>query len=69
MFLVRESTNFPGDYALCVSFNARVEHYRVIYKDKKLTIDEEEYFDTLSQLVDVSVFVDNCFLLIQDFCL
>ncbi|CAG2163597.1 unnamed protein product [Oppiella nova] len=52
LFLVRESTNFPGDYTLCVCFNNRVEHYRVIYKDNKLTIDEEEYFENLSQLVD-----------------
>lgn len=52
--MVRESTNFPGDYALCVCFNGRVEHYRVIYKDNQLTIDEEEFFDTLSKLVDVS---------------
>ena len=53
LFLVRESTNFPGDFALCVCFNGRVEHYRVIYKDSQLTIDEEEYFDTLSKLVEV----------------
>lgn len=55
LFLVRESTNFPGDYTLCVCFNNKVEHYRVIYKDNKLTIDEEEYFENLSQLVDVSL--------------
>ena len=53
LFLVRESTNFPGDYTLCVCFNGKVEHYRVIYKDNKLTIDEEEYFENLSQLVQV----------------
>ena len=29
-FLVRESTNFPGDYTLCVCFQSKVEHYRVI---------------------------------------
>ena len=28
LFLVRESTNFPGDYTLCVCFDNRVEHYR-----------------------------------------
>ena len=28
LFLVRESTNFPGDYTLCVCFEGRVEHYR-----------------------------------------
>lgn len=53
LFLVRESTNFPGDYTLCVCFNGKVEHYRIIYKDNKLTIDEEEFFENLSQLVEV----------------
>jgi len=52
LFLVRESTNFPGDYTLCVSFQAKVEHYRVIYRDHKLTIDEEEFFESLTQLVE-----------------
>lgn len=51
LFLVRESTNYPGDYTLCVCFQEKVEHYRVKYHDKKLTIDDEEYFDNLSQLV------------------
>ncbi|KAG7268913.1 hypothetical protein CRUP_021808 [Coryphaenoides rupestris] len=52
LFLVRESTNYPGDYTLCVSCERKVEHYRIIYKDSKLTIDVEEYFDNLMQLVD-----------------
>ncbi|XP_066980904.1 tyrosine-protein kinase CSK-like isoform X4 [Macrobrachium rosenbergii] len=52
LFLVRESTNFPGDYTLCVCFSDKVEHYRVIYKDNKLTIDEEEFFDHLTKLVE-----------------
>ncbi|KAI8434177.1 hypothetical protein MSG28_012293 [Choristoneura fumiferana] len=30
VFLVRESTNFPGDHTLCVRFRGRVEHYREI---------------------------------------
>lgn len=51
LFLVRESTNYPGDYTLCVCFQGKVEHYRVKYLDKKLTIDDEEYFDNLNQLV------------------
>lgn len=54
MFLVRESTNFPGDYTLCVSFSSRVEHYHIIYRNNLLTIDEEEMFETLAQLVEVS---------------
>ncbi|KAK3866099.1 hypothetical protein Pcinc_028356 [Petrolisthes cinctipes] len=52
LFLVRESTNFPGDYTLCVCFEGKVEHYRVKYKDSKLTIDEEEYFEHLTKLVE-----------------
>ncbi|OQR68809.1 tyrosine-protein kinase CSK-like, partial [Tropilaelaps mercedesae] len=53
-FLVRESTNYPGDYTLCVCCNNKVEHYRIITQDELggLTIDEEEYFGTLSQLVE-----------------
>jgi c-src tyrosine kinase len=54
LFLVRESTNYPGDYTLCVSYQGEVQHYRVIYKDNKLTIDEEEFFSTLAELVEVS---------------
>ncbi|XP_005994145.1 tyrosine-protein kinase CSK [Latimeria chalumnae] len=52
LFLVRESTNYPGDYTLCVSCDGKVEHYRIIYSSSKLTIDEEEYFDNLMQLVE-----------------
>ncbi|RXN15495.1 tyrosine- kinase CSK-like protein [Labeo rohita] len=55
LFLVRESTNYPGDYTLCVSCDGKVEHYRIIYHGGKLSIDEEEYFDNLMQLVEVSV--------------
>ena len=51
LFLVRESTNFPGDFTLCVCFENRVEHYRIILKDEKITIDEEEYFETLTSLI------------------
>ncbi|XP_055611513.1 tyrosine-protein kinase CSK isoform X2 [Uranotaenia lowii] len=52
LFLVRESTNFPGDYTLCVCFNEKVEHYRIKYAENKLTIDDDEYFDHLGQLVE-----------------
>lgn len=53
LFLVRESTNFPGDYTLCVCYQNKVEHYRVKYHDRKLTIDDEEFFDNLALLVEV----------------
>ncbi|XP_072519400.1 tyrosine-protein kinase CSK isoform X3 [Salminus brasiliensis] len=52
LFLVRESTNFPGDYTLCVSCDGKVEHYRIIYHNCKLSIDEEEFFENLMQLVE-----------------
>lgn len=52
LFLVRESTNFPGDYTLCVCYQNKVEHYRVKYHDRQLTIDDEEYFENLYQLVE-----------------
>ncbi|XP_078541257.1 tyrosine-protein kinase CSK isoform X1 [Lissotriton helveticus] len=52
LFLVRESTNYPGDYTLCVSCDGKVEHYRIIYKASKLSIDEEAFFDNLMQLVE-----------------
>uniref|UniRef100_A0A672SCM9 Tyrosine-protein kinase n=1 Tax=Sinocyclocheilus grahami TaxID=75366 RepID=A0A672SCM9_SINGR len=52
LFLVRESTNFPGDYTLCVSCDSKVEHYRIIYHNGKLSIDEEEYFENLMQLME-----------------
>lgn len=52
LFLVRESTNFPGDYTLCVCFEGKVEHYRIIFEDDRITIDEEEYFENLTKLVE-----------------
>ncbi|XP_022435736.1 tyrosine-protein kinase CSK isoform X3 [Monodon monoceros] len=52
LFLVRESTNYPGDYTLCVSCDGKVEHYRIIYHASKLSIDEEVYFENLMQLVE-----------------
>jgi len=52
LFLVRESNNFPGDYTLCVAFDGKVEHYHILYKGNKLTIDEDVFFDNLTHLVE-----------------
>ncbi|KAL7305486.1 hypothetical protein TKK_0002223 [Trichogramma kaykai] len=52
LFLVRESTNFPGDYTLCVCYQGKVQHYRVKYKSNQLTIDDEEFFENLALLVE-----------------
>ncbi|XP_039758811.1 tyrosine-protein kinase CSK [Pararge aegeria] len=57
VFLVRESTNFPGDHTLCVRFRGRVEHYRVKWatapdtQNQRLTIDDEEFFDNMMDLI------------------
>ncbi|CAG9855443.1 unnamed protein product [Phyllotreta striolata] len=52
LFLIRESTNFPGDYTLCVCFQSKVEHYRVKSNSGRLTIDDEEFFDNLEELIE-----------------
>ncbi|MFH4978153.1 hypothetical protein AB6A40_004862 [Gnathostoma spinigerum] len=50
-FLVRESTNFPGDFTLCMAYNGKVEHYRIYQENGSLTCDHEENFDNLTQLI------------------
>ncbi|XP_066551546.1 megakaryocyte-associated tyrosine-protein kinase isoform X3 [Amia ocellicauda] len=52
LFLVRESIRHLGDYVLCVSFEGEVIHYRVIYKDNKLTIDNTQYFYNLIDMIE-----------------
>ncbi|CAH0561856.1 unnamed protein product [Brassicogethes aeneus] len=52
LFLIRESTNFPGDYTLCVCFQNKVEHYRVKRQACEITIDDEEFFTNLEDLID-----------------
>ncbi|XP_072245625.1 megakaryocyte-associated tyrosine-protein kinase [Leuresthes tenuis] len=52
LFLVRESIRHPGDYVLCVSISGGVVHYRVIYRDNKLTIDNRQYFYNLIDMIE-----------------
>ncbi|XP_032381153.1 megakaryocyte-associated tyrosine-protein kinase isoform X1 [Etheostoma spectabile] len=52
LFLVRESIRHPGDYVLCISVSGDVVHYRVIYQDNKLTIDNTQYFYNLIDMID-----------------
>ncbi|XP_041647113.1 megakaryocyte-associated tyrosine-protein kinase isoform X2 [Cheilinus undulatus] len=52
LFLVRESIRHPGDYVLCVTVAGKVVHYRVIYQDNKLTIDNTEYFYNLIDMIE-----------------
>lgn len=53
LFLVRESIRHPGDYVLCVSVSGDVIHYRIIYQDNKLTIDNKQHFYNLIDIVEV----------------
>lgn len=54
LFLIRESSNYPGDYTLCVCCGNKVEHYRILYRNNRLTVDEEGYFRNLAELVQVA---------------
>ncbi|KRX97688.1 Tyrosine-protein kinase CSK [Trichinella pseudospiralis] len=50
-FLIRESTNYPGDFTLCIAFNGKVEHYRIFHQNNMLTCDHEGFFESLQLLV------------------
>ncbi|XP_062868864.1 megakaryocyte-associated tyrosine-protein kinase [Trichomycterus rosablanca] len=52
LFLVRESIRHQGDYVLSVSFKKEVLHYRVIYHESKLTIDNTQHFYNLIDMVE-----------------
>ncbi|VDO99361.1 unnamed protein product [Soboliphyme baturini] len=49
-FLIRESTHYPGDFTLCVSYQGHAEHYRIRSQDGSFSCDQEEYFPSLSML-------------------
>ncbi|XP_019727270.1 megakaryocyte-associated tyrosine-protein kinase isoform X2 [Hippocampus comes] len=52
LFLVRESIRHPGDYVLCVSVSGEVIHYRVMYQDNQLTIDNNQHFNNLIDMIE-----------------
>ncbi|XP_055564342.1 megakaryocyte-associated tyrosine-protein kinase isoform X1 [Falco cherrug] len=52
LFLVRESVRHPGDYVLCVSFGKEVIHYRVVHKENTLSIDSQQYFSNLIDMIE-----------------
>ncbi|XP_022793007.1 uncharacterized protein LOC111332016 [Stylophora pistillata] len=52
MFLIRDSSSSPGDYALLVWFKGRRRSYRVSYKNQSYNIEEKLFFGSLSQLVE-----------------
>jgi len=51
-YLMRESTHYPGDYTLCLKSEAKVENYHIKQLKNRFTIDEENMFDNLIELVD-----------------
>jgi hypothetical protein len=51
-YLMRESTHFPGDYTLCLKSDTKIENYHVkIINQDKFTIDDENFFANLIELV------------------
>ncbi|RLV88823.1 hypothetical protein DV515_00015244 [Chloebia gouldiae] len=52
LFLVRESVRHPGDYVLCVSFGKEVIHYRVVHEENTLSIDSQQYFFNLIDMIE-----------------
>ncbi|XP_054037999.1 megakaryocyte-associated tyrosine-protein kinase isoform X2 [Rissa tridactyla] len=52
LFLVRESVRHPGDYVLCVSFGKEVIHYRVVHEENTLSIDSQQYFSNLIDMIE-----------------
>ena len=58
VFLVRDSVHFQGDFTLSVSFEGKVDHYRILFLNNKLEVDGGDcQFDNLLELVEV------CFLM------
>lgn len=53
LFLVRESIRHPGDYVLCVSFGKEVMHYRVVHEENMLSIDSQQHFYNLIDMIEV----------------
>lgn len=51
-YLVRESTHYPGDYTLCLKSESKVENYHIKQMNEKFTIDDENMFRNLIELVE-----------------
>lgn len=52
-YLVRESTNYPGDYTLCVYSQGIVDHYHIKSVNGKISVDDEVQCDSLEKLIKV----------------
>ena len=51
-YLMRESTHYPGDFTLCLKSEAKVENYHIKRKEYRYTIDDENHFRNLIELVE-----------------
>jgi c-src tyrosine kinase len=51
-YLMRESTHYPGDFTLCLKSDCKVENYHIKLLNKKFTIDDENMFENLIELVE-----------------
>ncbi|XP_069137994.1 tyrosine-protein kinase CSK-like isoform X2 [Argopecten irradians] len=53
VFLVRDSVHYRGDFTLSVSFDNKVDHYRILAHNNKLEVDGGDCcFDNLFELVE-----------------
>lgn len=58
-YLMRESTHYPGDFTLCLKSEAKVENYHIKQTNKKFTIDDENMFKNLIELVEFYTKIDD----------
>ena len=50
-YLMRESTHYPGDFTLCLKSESKVENYHIKIINDQFTIDDENFFLNLIELV------------------
>lgn len=51
-YLMRVSTHYPGDFTLCLKSESKVENYHIKQLNGRFTIDDENMFKNLIELVD-----------------
>ena len=51
-YLMRVSTHYPGDFTLCLKSESKVENYHIKQQNGRFTIDDENMFKNLIELVD-----------------
>ncbi len=49
---MRESTHYPGDFTLCLKSGSKIENYHIKQINKKFSIDDENLFGNLIELVE-----------------